>query len=163
MFERFTSDARTVVKAAETNARGLGSPTVEAEHLLLALASHTPPVTPLEQAGLDHDAVLAALDHARERSLMAVGLAAGDFDLPPAPVTRHPRFAASAKTALALAVKASAARHDRHIAAGHVLLGVLAAEAGTVPRALAAAGVDPGELRASTTAWLYSAGRWGWK
>ena len=154
MFERFTRDARTVVKAAETHARGLGSPTIEAEHLLLALASHTPPVAPLEDAGLDHDAVLAALDAARDRSLTAVGIAAGDFDLPPAPVTRHPRFAASAKTALARAVKASAARHDRRIAAGHVLLGVLAAEAGAVPRALAAAEVDRDALRAGTMAWL---------
>jgi len=154
MFERFTRDARTVVKAAETHARGLGSATIEAEHLLLALASHTPPVTPLEHADLDHDAVLAALDAARNQSLMAVGIAAGDFELPPAPVTRHPRFAASAKTALARAVKTSAARHDRRIAAGHVLLGVLAAETGTVPRALAAADVDVDHLRASTTAWL---------
>jgi ATP-dependent Clp protease ATP-binding subunit ClpA len=154
MFERFTRDARTVVKAAETHARGLGSATIEAEHLLLALASHTPPVTPLEQAGLDHDAVLAALDAARDRSLTAVGIAAGDFDLPPAPVTRHARFAASAKTALARAVKASAARHDGRIAAGHVLLGLLAADAGTVPRALAAADVDRDDLRARTIIWL---------
>jgi ATP-dependent Clp protease ATP-binding subunit ClpA len=154
MFERFTRDARTVVKAAETHARGLGSPTIEAEHLLLALASHMPPVAPLEDAGLDHDAVLAALDTARDRSLMAVGIAPGDIDLPPAPVTHHPRFAASAKAALARAVKASAARHDRRIAAGHVLLGLLAAEAGTVPRALAAADVDRDDLRARTIAWL---------
>jgi ATP-dependent Clp protease ATP-binding subunit ClpA len=157
MFERFAHDARTVVKAAETQARGLGSPTIEAEHLLLALASHTPPVQPLVDAGLDHDAVLAALDAARERSLMAVGIGAGDFALPPAPVTRSAHFAASAKIALARAVKTSAARGHRRIAAGHVLLGVLQAEAGTVPRALAAAEVDVDELRARTTAWLDSA------
>ena len=157
MFERFTRDARTVVKAAETHARGLGSPTLEAEHLLLALASHTPPVAPLADAGLDHDAVLAALDAARERSLMAVGIAAGDFDLPPAPVTRSPRVGASAKTALARSLKISAARSDRRIAAGHLLLGVLGAEAGTVPRALAAAEVDVDALRARTVAWMDSA------
>jgi ATP-dependent Clp protease ATP-binding subunit ClpA len=157
MFERFTRDARTVVKAAETQARGLGSSTIEAEHLLLALSDHTPPVTPLVAMGLDHDAVLAALDTARERSLQAVGIAAGDFDLPPAPVTQSPRLAASARTALARAVKISAARSDRRIAAGHLLLGVLQAEAGTVPRALAAAEVDVDELRARTAAWLDSA------
>lgn len=154
MFERFTRDARTVVKAADTQARGLGSPTIEAEHLLLALAAHTPPVAPLVDVGLDHDAVLAALDAARERTLMAVGISAHDFDLPPAPVTRSPRLAASARTALERAVKTSAARSDRRIVAGHVLLGVLQAEAGTVPRALAAAEVDVDELRARTAAWL---------
>jgi ATP-dependent Clp protease ATP-binding subunit ClpA len=157
MFERFTSDARTVVKAAETQARGLGSPTIEAEHLLLVLAAHVPEVPPLADAGLDHDAVLAALDAARERSLMAVGIAVGDFDLPPAPVTRSPRLAASARTALERAVRISAARSDRRIGAGHVLLGVLQAEAGTVPRALAAAQVDVDALRAGTVAWLTSA------
>jgi ATP-dependent Clp protease ATP-binding subunit ClpA len=143
MFERFTEDARQVVKAAETMASGLASPTVEAEHLLLALADCQPV---LADAGLDHDGVLAALEAERERSLTAVGISASDFDLPPAPLTR-PRFAASGKLALERAVRAASARSDRRIAGGHILLGVLAAEAGTVPRALAIAGVDRQELR----------------
>jgi ATP-dependent Clp protease ATP-binding subunit ClpA len=154
MLERFTTDARSAVKAAHTHARGLGSPTIEAEHLLLALASREPAVPALADAGLDHDAVLDALDTARVRSLMAVGIAAGDFDLPPAPVTRSPRLAASARTALERAVRLAAARSDRRIRAEHVLLGVLQAEAGTVPRALAAAEVDVDALRAGATAWL---------
>ena len=154
MFERFTRDARTVVKAAETQARGLGSQTIEAEHLLLALADHEPPVPALADAGLDHDAVLAALDAERERSLMAVGISAGDFDLPPAPVTRHPRLAASARTTLERSVRISAGRSDRRIEAGHILLGLLQAEAGTVPRALAAAQVDVDDLRARAAASL---------
>jgi ATP-dependent Clp protease ATP-binding subunit ClpA len=150
MFERFTPDARSVVKAAHTQARGLGSPTIEAEHLLLALAAadHVP--------GLDHDAVLAALAGERERSLMAVGIQAGDFDLPPAPVTRSPRIAASTKLALARSVRAATDRSDRSIRAGHIVLGLLAAEAGTVPRALAAAQVDVDDLRARTAAGLSS-------
>ena len=37
MFNRFTGDARRVVRCAEREARDLGSATVEAEHLLLAL------------------------------------------------------------------------------------------------------------------------------
>jgi len=143
MFERFTRDARQVVKAAETLASGLGSPTVEAEHLLLALADSVPV---LADYGLDHDGVLAALDEERERSLHAVGISARDFDLPPQPLTR-PRFAASSKLALERAVRAAAARSDRRIAGGHILVGVLAADAGTVPRALAIAGIDRQELR----------------
>jgi ATP-dependent Clp protease ATP-binding subunit ClpA len=148
MFERFTRDARSVVKAAETQARGLGSQTIEAEHLLLALAAAD------EVPGLDHDAVLDALATERERTLMAVGIATASVDLPPAPVTRSPRIAASAKLALGRALRVAAARSDRSIRAGHILLGVLAAEAGTVPRALDAAGVDVDELRARAAAAL---------
>jgi ATP-dependent Clp protease ATP-binding subunit ClpA len=150
MFERFTRDARQVVKAAETEAGRLGSPTIEAEHLLLALADRQPV---LSDFGLDHEGVLAALESERERSLRAVGISASDFDLPPAPLTR-PRFAASSKLALERAVRAAAARSDKRIVGGHLLLGVLAAEAGTVPRALAAAGIDRQELRDRAAATL---------
>jgi ATP-dependent Clp protease ATP-binding subunit ClpA len=150
MFERFTNEARQVVKAAETLASGLGSPTIEAEHLLLALANCQPV---LAEAGLDHDGVLAALDEERERSLLAVGISAADFDLPPAPLTR-PRMAASSKIALERAVRAAVSRSDKRIAGGHILLGVLAAEAGTVPRALAIAGIDRQELRDRAAAGL---------
>ena len=41
-----------------------------------------------------------------------------------------------------------AALGQRQIRPGHLLLGVLAAQAGTVPRALALAGVDSGDLAA---------------
>ena len=87
MFERFTRDARQVVRSAETLAAGLGSPTTEAEHLLLALSDCEPV---LADVGLDHDGVLSALQAERERSLRAVGIELGDFDLPPAPLTRPP-------------------------------------------------------------------------
>ncbi len=143
MFERFTRDARQVVKSAETLASGLGSPTIEAEHLLLALADCEPV---LADVGLDHDGVLAALEAERNRSLLAVGITAADFDLPPAPRSR-PHIAASTKIALARAVQVAAARSDKRIAGGHILLGLLAAEAGTVPRALEIAGIDRQELR----------------
>ena len=150
MFERFTRDARQVVRSAETLASGLGSPTTEAEHLLLALADCEPV---LADVGLDHDGVLAALTAERDRSLRAVGISATDFDLPPAPLTR-PRFAASSKLALERAVRAAVARSDKRIAGGHILIGVLAAEAGTVPRALDIAGIDRQELRDRAAATL---------
>lgn len=144
MFERFTQDARAVVKAAETQAAHLGSPTIEAEHLLLALADRE---AALAAVGLDRDGVLEALEAERDRSLAAVGIVASDFELPPAPV-RRPRFAASSKLALERALRAAVARSDKRLVSGHILLGVLAAEAGTVPRALALAGVDRDDLRA---------------
>lgn len=148
MFERFVKDARRVVAhAAEHEATALGSPTVEAEHLLLALAAEpeTPAGRVLADAGLDHDGVRAALEREAERSLAAVGVALGGFELPEpaaAPRAVSPRFATSSKRALERALRAAVARGDRRITATHLLLGILRAELGTVPRALDAAGVD---------------------
>ena len=155
MFERFTREARDVVKGAEAEARVLGSRTIEAEHILLALTRldpSTPAGAALAAAGLDHDAVLEALDAERARSLLAVGIAAGDFDVPTRPPSDRPRFATSAKPVLERALRAALARRDRRIEAGHILLGLLEAEAGTVPRALVQAGVERDELRARATA-----------
>jgi ATP-dependent Clp protease ATP-binding subunit ClpA len=76
----------------------------------------------------------------------------GDFDLPAAAPPQKPRFATSAKTALERALRAALERNDRRITDGHVLLGLLQTEAGTVPRALAQAGVDRDELRTQTAA-----------
>ena len=155
MFERFTRQARTAVKDAEAEARELGSPTIEAEHLLLALTRQDPGTAvghALAESGLEHDRVSEALDAERERSLMAVGISIGDFDLPaPRPATR-PRMAASAKNALEQSLRISLERADRRIDGGHILLALLRAEAGTVPRALNEAGVDRRELNDLVTA-----------
>lgn len=155
MFERFTQDARAVVaRAANEEAARQGASRVEAEHLLLALAAgpESPTTRLLADAGLDHDGVLAALERETERSLAAVGIAAGDFALGPARRAPHrsPRFATSAKQALERSLRVAVARGDRRIVAPHLLLGVLRAEAGTVPRALAAADVDPVALATRT-------------
>lgn len=163
MFERFTQDARAIVaRAANEEAAQLGSPRIEAEHLLLALTSGPPSPTTrlLADAGLDHDGVLAALDRETERSLAAVGVSAAAFahaDRPRAP-HRSPRFATSAKQALERALRAAVARGDRRIVAPHLLLGLLRAQAGTVPRALAAADVDPVALATRTERLLDEAG-----
>jgi len=157
MFQRFTKDARAVVVEAEAEARELGSPTIEAEHLLLALTRQDP-VTPvgavLAELGLDHDRMSDALAAERERSLMAVGISIGDFDLSPAHASTKPRLAANAKNALEHALRISLARTDKRIEAGHILLALLRAEAGTVPRVLTEAGVDRTELNDRTAAAL---------
>ena len=153
MFERFTTEARQVVKDAEAEARRLGSSTIDAEHILIALTRQdatNPATAALHQLGLDYEAALEALESERRRSLAAVGVSAGDFELPRVAMPSRPRFAATAKTTLERALRASVARGDRRITAGHVLFGLLRAEAGTVPRALQEAGVDPEELRART-------------
>lgn len=145
MMERFARRSRTVVVRAREEAVREGSGTVEAEHLLLALADGEASSARrvLLDVGLDGDAVRGALEREHERSLAAVGVAAEAFDLPPA--TRfggEPRWSTSAKLAMERALHAAQARSDRSIEPLHLLLGVLAAPAGRVPRALEAAGVD---------------------
>lgn len=139
MFERFTQDARRVVlQAADVEAAALGARTVEAEHLLLALS---------ETIGVEHDTLVDALEAETAASLDAVGV-----PLRPPPAARHRgqlRMGASAKLALHRALQATLARRDREIRAEHLALGVLEAEVGTVPRALAIAGIDREALAAA--------------
>jgi ATP-dependent Clp protease ATP-binding subunit ClpA len=146
MFERFGADAGKVVHQAVDEAAALGSPTIEAEHLLLAIAAgrHGGASLLLEEAGLDGDRLLAALEREHELSLAAAGVAIGDFELPAEPPRprRKPRFAASSKRALERAVKVAVASRSRRVSALHMLVGILRAEVGTVPRALAGAQVD---------------------
>jgi ATP-dependent Clp protease ATP-binding subunit ClpA len=155
VFERFTRDARDVVKRSHEEAARLRSPTVDAEHLLLALAApgSGPPATVLADAGLDREGLLAAFDAELQGTLEAIGLPATRL-LEQAPPSggRSPRWGQSAKLALERSVKAAAARRDRRLLPEHILLGVLRAEVGTVPRALQASGVEARELAARTAA-----------
>jgi len=149
MFNRFVKDARKlVIRARETACSG-GSPTVEAEHLLLAFTEPRGGALAelLASAGLDREGVDLAIGAENERSLAAVGVSAHEFDLPPlGPRGGEPRFAASAKLALERSMKIAVARGDHRIESGHVLLGVLDASHGTVPRALELAGIDRKDL-----------------
>jgi ATP-dependent Clp protease ATP-binding subunit ClpA len=146
MFERFARDARAAVVDAREIARELVSPTVEAEHLLLALARQpgTPAQQTLAEFGLDYDAALAALEAEAARSLAAVGIA---VELPPvSPFPDAPRFATSAKATLERALRVAAAHGERGIQSAHVLLALLRPGVGTVARALECAGVDRAAL-----------------
>lgn len=139
MFERFTQDARSVVlRAADVEAAALGARTIEAEHLLLALS---------DTIRVDHDLLVEALEAETVASLEAVGVSLR----PPAPRRRRSelRMGASGKLALHRSLKVALARKDRHIGAEHLALGVLQAEVGTVPRALALAGLDREALAAA--------------
>jgi ATP-dependent Clp protease ATP-binding subunit ClpA len=158
MFERFAKESKTVVIAAREEAVVLGSPTLEAEHLLLALArdQQSDAGRVLAESGLDYDGVCTALEREFERSLAAVGVSASAFELGEAPLQTAgtPRWAASSKTAFKRAHAALHAHGVRRLTPTHLLLGVLAAEAGTVPRALAAVGVDRSALATSAEATL---------
>lgn len=152
LFTRLTQDARQIVTRSHTEAACAGSGTVEAEHLLLALSAVDGPAAhALATAGADHATLAAALQDEREAALQAVGVSTADYDLPappPAPAATNLPFATSAKTALERALRAAAAQKASRVEGTHVLLGVLAAEQGTVPRALRIAGVDRDVMRA---------------
>ena len=154
MLERFVKEARGVATGAEDEARTRGSSTVEAEHVLLALARDTGGLAGevLARAGLDHPAILGALQSDFERSLDAVGVSVEAISGPVVPFAGRLRWGASAKSSLERALETARARRDRRIESSHILLALLRAQEGTVPRALRGAGVEPATLAAQTHA-----------
>jgi D-alanyl-D-alanine carboxypeptidase len=144
-FDRYL---RTIIDQAAGEARKQGSATVEAHHLLLAIAAEDEPTTRqlLSPAGLDHEAIRAALDREFEHSLATAGVSLAAFDLPrPSYAPGRPvNMGASAKLALERGFTSVPRKKDLRPA--HLLLGILRAEVGTVPRALALAGVDQAGL-----------------
>lgn len=124
------------------------SPVVEAHHLLLAIAAEPEgdPARALAFVGLDRQAIRDALDREFEHSLSTVGVSLADFELPrPANAPEPPnQLGASAKLALERGFASASRKKDLRPA--HLLLGILQAEVGTVPRALALAGVDRSDL-----------------
>jgi ATP-dependent Clp protease ATP-binding subunit ClpA len=128
-----------IIASAAAEARSDGSATVEAHHLLLAIARDGSPA--LATAGLDHPAVRAALDREFAHSLAAAGvrLEGGLPQASPGP-PGNPQLGATAKAALERGF--AAATRKRDCRPPHVLLGVLLTPVGTVPRALDLAGAD---------------------
>jgi hypothetical protein len=151
-----------LLRAAD-EARQDGSATTDAHHLLLALAADPAPEAEAEaeaeaatavrrllaDAGLDRDGVRAALDREFAHSLRAVGISSEAHRLPrPTPGVEASRLGASTKLALERSF-ATARKKDQ--SAAHLLLGILRAEVGTVPRALALSGIDREQLIAKAT------------
>jgi ATP-dependent Clp protease ATP-binding subunit ClpA len=141
-----TKPVTKILGLARAEAVADHSPTVEAEHLLLALSSPQSggAHSLLAEAGLDHDAIQRALAADVERSLAAVGVRLGKSGLPRASFFpgRKVHVGASAKMALHRAVAVSKAHHASEIEPAYLLLGLLNARLGTVPRALDLAGID---------------------
>jgi ATP-dependent Clp protease ATP-binding subunit ClpA len=87
----FDQYVHTIVEQAGHEARKDGSATMEAHHLLLAIAAEQEPTTQqiLTSVGLDHQAIRDALDREFEHSLHAAGVSRAAFDLPrPSNATR---------------------------------------------------------------------------
>ncbi|WP_113704460.1 Clp protease N-terminal domain-containing protein [Nonomuraea lactucae] len=146
-FDRYL---HSVIERGALEAHEDRSAAIEAQHLLLAIAAGREPTTRqvLASAGLDRQAIRAALDLEFERSLNAAGVSLADFDLPrPSPAPKPPtQLGASARLALD---RMATVFRKKDLRPAHLLLGILQAEAGTVPRALALAGVDQAGLVAT--------------
>ena len=163
MIRKLTPEARAAFREAEVEARREGSRSVEAEHVLLALSNTegTDANAVLLSAGLDRDAIRRALARDFRTSLTAAGVS---IDIPEGtsasvrPANRL-RMGQSAKLVWQRAIKAAAKRSDKQLGTTHLLLGVLQAPVGTVPRALNEAGVARSELTARAEEALAANGR----
>lgn len=144
----FDTYLQETLARAEQEARDDGSATIEAQHLLLAIAGGGEADTRevLTSSGVDQQTLRNALDREFEHSLGAVGVSHAALGLPrPTSSSIQPKMGTSVKLALERGL-ASVARKD--LRPMHLLLGVLQAEVGTVPRALTIAGIDRADLRA---------------
>jgi ATP-dependent Clp protease ATP-binding subunit ClpA len=145
----FDTYLHAIIVRAEHEARDDGSATIEAQHLLLAIAGEREAGTHeiLASVGVDYRAIRDALDREFEHSLSTVGVSRAAFDFPPPTgSSAQPKMGASAKLVLERGFASVARKKD--LRPMHLLLGVLRAEVGTVPRALAMAGIDQVDLRA---------------
>jgi ATP-dependent Clp protease ATP-binding subunit ClpA len=141
----------SVTRQFEIEARRDGAKFIEAEHMLLALASNTDSEAGrlLIEAGLDHERLAAALREERRRTLAFAGMSAPDNGLVEATgPDGAPSLGTSAKMAVRRALIGS--RHERRrrgrLRGVDLLAGILEADFGTVPRALAIADVDRAAL-----------------
>jgi len=140
------------LRAIEEAARR-GSNTVEAEHLLLALSadSTTAASKVLADVGLDHDAIDVALREERARSLAIAGVVAGAAEstmgtdasrIVATPRPGRPAWGTSLREVLRTMRGGPSRDRRRRAPETELLVGILRAELGTVPRALAIAGID---------------------
>jgi len=175
MFERFTQSARAAVVRAQEDARGHGSPSIGAEHLLVGLLADAQGVPALVlrrwdvgaaavsaaahgAADLDDEALAALgidLDEVRRRTEDAFGPGALDHPVG-RPRKSHLPLTSEAKAALGEAVRAAVRAGGREIGSAQLFLGLLAVEDGTAIGTLRRLGVDASaaELRRLTEAAL---------
>ena len=98
MFGRFVRDARYAALEATSVAAGLGSSSVEAEHLLIAIASgNSKAAHALKDVGLEPQELRDALVRDFERVLGTVGIDAAGVDLPANCRRTKPSWGTSAK------------------------------------------------------------------
>jgi prophage maintenance system killer protein len=114
MFERFTSESRAVLSAAEQEARDLHHDFIGTEHVLVALLTtgRGPGYQALTSFGVEADSV-------RHRVRELIG--AGD----PKGAGKKPRFTPRSKKVLELSLREALRLGDRNIGTEHLLLALL--------------------------------------
>ncbi|HWG62555.1 MAG TPA: Clp protease N-terminal domain-containing protein [Streptosporangiaceae bacterium] len=173
MFERFQADARAVVVRARDEAAATGLNQLGCEHLLVGLLEGTGPAADaLSAAGLtvsglrarlpvgtgaqsdplDADALASIgidLDQVRRATDATFGRGALDRARPAGLGRKTGRFRVTgeAKKALELAARTAVRLRQRHISAGHLLVGILDQGANAALTMLAASGVSTTALR----------------
>jgi len=143
------ADFRAVIGVAMIEATNRAASQVEAEHLLLALLfdRRSSATERLAELGLTYETFTEALLREREQTLAAIGIQIPDAArLRAAPRVRigGPRFSASAKETWERTARRSRARRGRPQRPSQIdfLHSLLSLELGTLPRALALAGID---------------------
>lgn len=147
--------ALLVVRQFVVEAKQDAAKFIEAEHMLLTLATdqESDACRLLNEAGLAYQELLSALHEERRRTLAFAGVEPLDERQTAATELDRPlTLGTSAKVAIKRAMIASrdGRPHRPHIHSTHLLLGILQAELGTVPRTLAIAGIDRARLMART-------------
>ena len=145
----FGKYVQAVTERAAEEAQQAGATTIEAEHLLLAMADEEGDGRRLlGSVGLDLQAVRDALETEFRQSLTAAGITFETDSLPGASAApgKPSRLGTSGK--LVIERSMLAVGNKKKAQPAHLLLGVLELNVGTVPRALDLAGVDRAELKA---------------
>jgi ATP-dependent Clp protease ATP-binding subunit ClpA len=153
--QKLNKSLTRVLERAIEEATVRRAPAVEAEHLLLALASDETLTARrvLIEAGLDHESITAALHRERTESLSAIGVEPLDkAQFTATPRRSRPGWGTSTKEAIQRGKAMSSQDGRRRPAETELLMGILTASLGTVPRALAYTGVDRTELLARAQA-----------
>lgn len=137
-------ELRGIMTRAQDLAAESGAAAAEAEHLLLAIVEQ--PTSRggafLVGHGLDAAAVRQALRAEREHALGTAGVAGfHGSDLAATPRRRKPRWSASARDAWERGFRMARGGRD-HVSSLNLVVGLLSAELGTVPRALRLAEID---------------------
>lgn len=145
-------NALSVIRRSEIEAKREGAKVIEAEHMLLALAAHPDDYAGmvLTEYGLDHKRLASILHDEHRHSLAFAGVEPLDENQAEATqLDSSLALGTSAKIAIKRAMFACRG-HRRRLDSTGLLVGILEAELGTVPRALAIAGIDRTALIART-------------
>jgi D-alanyl-D-alanine carboxypeptidase len=142
----FAKYLKRAMEVAAEEAQADGSQTIESQHVLLAIVAdaESAPARLLRSVGLAERDVRELLRREFEHSLRVAGVAIGNSDRRTT-ASRRPgakRLGASVRNAIERGV----ADVQRGLRPELLLLGILRAELGTVPRAFALAGIDRAAL-----------------